>query len=89
MGVKPRLPFVPLADAYQVIGIAQIELGEDGGVREKLESGTKEGDGVLIFDGDGVKLAVIKTRPQAVVLLRTRTPPPSEPDLLAESDSPG
>ena len=69
MGVKPCLPFVPLADAYQVIRIAQIELGEDGGMRERLESGTMEGDGVLIFDGDSVKLAVIDTRPQAAILL--------------------
>ena len=52
-----------------MIRIAQVELSEYSGMHERLERGTKEGNGVLIFDSHDVQLAVIDTRPQAAVLL--------------------
>ena len=32
VSVKPRLPFIPLTDMYQVVRVAQVELGEHCGV---------------------------------------------------------
>ena len=54
MGVKPRLPFIPLSDTDQMVCIAQVEFGEDHGMREGIKGGTKEGNGVLILYRDGV-----------------------------------
>ena len=42
VSVKPRLPFVPLSDSYQMVRITQIELREYGGVGERLERITKQ-----------------------------------------------
>ena len=32
VSIKPRLPFIPLADTYQMVCVAQVELGEHSGV---------------------------------------------------------
>ena len=42
MSIKPRLPFIPLADTYQVIHVTQVELSENLGMGKWLERGTKE-----------------------------------------------
>ena len=52
VSVKPRLPFIPLSDTYQVVRVAQVELGEHRGVSQWLERGTEQREGVLIFDRD-------------------------------------
>ena len=39
MGVKARLPFIPLTDTDQMVRIAQVEFGEDRGMRKGLEGG--------------------------------------------------
>ena len=55
VGVKARLPFVPLTDTDQVVRIAQVEFSEDRGMREGLESRTQERDGIFIFNGDVIQ----------------------------------
>ena len=52
VGVKSRLPFVPLSDTNQVICVTQVEFSKHRGVREWFEGGAKEWNGVLIFNGD-------------------------------------
>ena len=42
VSVKPRLPFVPLSDPYQMVCVAQVELREHRGVGERLEHGAKQ-----------------------------------------------
>lgn len=37
--VECRLPFVPLPDSDQMIGVPQIQFGEDGRLREGVEGG--------------------------------------------------
>ena len=54
VGVKARLPFVPLMDTDQMVRIVQVEFGEDRGMRKGLEGGINKWDGILIFNSDGV-----------------------------------
>ena len=54
VSVKPRLPFVPLSDTYQVVRVAQVELCEYRGVGEWLERGTEQREGVLVLNRYGV-----------------------------------
>ena len=47
VGVKARLPFVPLTDTEQVIRIAQVKFSENRGMREGL--GLSKGMGYLFL----------------------------------------
>ena len=69
VGVKPRLPFIPLSDMNQVIRVAQVEFRKHRGMRKGFECGNKEWDGILVLNCDVVKQTVIYTWPQAAVLL--------------------
>ena len=69
VSVKPRLPFIPLSDTYQVVRIEQVELGEHRGVSQWLERGTEQREGVLIFDRDVIKFSIVNAWPQAAILL--------------------
>ena len=51
VGVKSRLPFIPLSDTNQVIRVAQVEFGKHRGVRKGFESGAKEWKGIFILYG--------------------------------------
>ena len=55
VGVKSRLPFVPLSDMNQVVRVMQVELSEHHGVRKGFKSGAKEWNGVFILNSYLVK----------------------------------
>ena len=42
VGVEARLPFVPLWDMDQMVCIAQVQFGENCGMRDGLKGGAKE-----------------------------------------------
>ena len=50
VGVKSRLPFVPLSDTNQVVRVTQVELSEHHGVRKGFKSGAKEWNRVFILN---------------------------------------
>lgn len=58
-GHERRLPLISLADPDQVIGAAEIQLGEDPGVSKMLEGGWDEWKGVTVFDCDLVESTVV------------------------------
>lgn len=68
-GVEGHLPFVPLPDPHQMVGVAEVELGEDPGPVEWSESSIEERQRVFIPHSNLVEGPVIDLRPQRPILL--------------------
>ena len=67
--VEGRLPLISFPDLDQMISVAEIQLGEDGGPLQQLKSRGDEWEGILVLDRDLVQTPVIDTRTQGLVLL--------------------
>ena len=51
-GVKWRLPLISFPNAHQMIGVTQVQLGEELSFLECGEGGGDEWDGVAVLDGN-------------------------------------
>ena len=67
--VEGCLPLIPLPDAHQMVGVSQVQLGEDGGITEGNECRAEEWQGVCIPGGDGVQAPVVHAGSQPSILL--------------------
>ncbi len=68
-GNEGRLPFIAFPDSNEVIRAPQVQLGEDAGPTEFLESGRGQRKWVREFDRLRVECTVVNTGPQAPILL--------------------
>ena len=68
-GIECCLPFVSFSDADQVVGVSEVQLGEDGRALQKLKGGSHQGKGVLVLNGNLVYAPIINARSQGSVLL--------------------
>lgn len=55
-GVECHPAFVPLPEEHRVVGIMQVQLGEDGFSLEKLENGRNKRQSLRILDGNLLSL---------------------------------
>ncbi len=67
--VEGGLPFISFSDAYEMVGIAQIELSEDGGFLQNFKGRGHEWQGMTVSNSDLIKAPVINARPKSAILL--------------------
>ncbi len=67
-GHEGCFPFIPLTYTDEIVGAAEVQLGEDGGTTEMFQDGWDERKGITELHSDVIQCLVIYTRPQAPVL---------------------
>ena len=68
-GVESRLPIVSFPDSDEVISVAQVKFGENGGPLEQFKGSRDEWQRVTVLYGDFIQSSVVNTRSQSLVLL--------------------
>jgi hypothetical protein len=67
-GAEGCLPLVAGLDAEEIIGAAEVDLGEDFGASEAVEGFRNEGEGVAIFYSDAIEAPVVDAEAEGAVL---------------------
>ena len=60
-------PFIPLLDPDLVIGVPQVNLGEDPGLVKAIQHFRYEGEGVTVFNSDFVEPLEVHNQPQLAI----------------------
>lgn len=68
-GVECRLPLISFSDADEVVGVAQVKFGENGGPLEQFEGSGDEWQWVTVLYGDIIQSSVVDAGSQSLVLL--------------------
>ena len=74
-GVEGGLPLISLPDADEVVGVAQVQLGEDCSILEQLEGRGDEWQRVPILDGDVIQAPVVNAGSQRLIFLLDKEEP--------------
>jgi hypothetical protein len=67
-GAEGCLPLVAGLDAEEIIGAAEVDLGEDFGASEAVEGFRNEREGVAIFYSDAIEAPVVDAEAEGAVL---------------------
>lgn len=67
--VKGGIPLIPFPHPYHMVGVPEVELGEDGSPLERLESRGNEWEQVTVFNQDVIQAPVVHTQTQGFVVL--------------------
>ena len=68
-GIECCLPLIPLSNAHQVVGVVEVQLGEEGGTLQEFKGGRHQGKRVPVLDGDVIDRTIVNARTQGPVLL--------------------
>src|SRR5258708_21537961 len=69
IGLKSGLPFVAFLNSDVVVSPSDVELTKDICILQFVRYVRNEGEGILVFDGEVVELAVVLNRAQLAVFL--------------------
>ena len=74
-GIEGRLPFIPLSNACQVLGVAEVQFGEEGRSLPEFKGGRHQGKRVPVLDSDVIDRTIVNAGTQRPILLAQEEEP--------------